>query len=54
LRVTSTATGDVALSVRPSGIARTPALWLGGLCFLIHLVANPHYDVFRDELYFIV
>ena len=23
-------------------------------CFLVHLVANAHYDVFRDELYFIV
>ena len=26
----------------------------GAARFLIHLVANAHYDVFRDELYFIV
>jgi 4-amino-4-deoxy-L-arabinose transferase-like glycosyltransferase len=32
----------------------SPALWLGGLCFVIHIFANPHYGVFRDELYFIV
>jgi hypothetical protein len=31
-----------------------PALWLAALCLLIHLFANPHYGVFRDELYFIV
>ena len=36
------------------GIAGAPALWLGAACFLVHLVANAHYDVFRDELYFIV
>ena len=52
--MTSAATGDVARSVSPSGIVRAPAFWLGGLCFLVHLIANPHYDVFRDELYFIV
>ena len=39
---------------KPSRWARAPALWLGAACFLIHLVANGHYDVFRDELYFIV
>lgn len=39
---------------RLGGIARAPALWLGAACFLVHLVANAHYDVFRDELYFIV
>jgi hypothetical protein len=52
--LTSAAT-DVAPSLtRLGGIARAPALWLGAACFIIHLVANPHYDVFRDELYFIV
>ena len=52
--MTAAATND---SVRPeklSGIARSPALWLGATCFLVHLSANAHYDVFRDELYFIV
>ncbi|MGA2493253.1 MAG: glycosyltransferase family 39 protein [Roseiarcus sp.] len=33
--------------------SRAPAFWLGAACFLVHLAANPHYDVFRDELYFI-
>src|SRR5436305_10976848 len=32
----------------------SPAAVLATLCLLIHLVANPHYGVFRDELYFIV
>lgn len=32
----------------------TPAIMLGALCLCIHLAANGHYDVFRDELYFIV
>ncbi len=32
------------------GIAWTPA----ALVFLFHLVANPHYGFFRDELYFII
>jgi hypothetical protein len=31
-----------------------PALWLPALCLGVHLLANPHYGVFRDELYFIV
>ncbi|HXT09533.1 MAG TPA: glycosyltransferase family 39 protein [Roseiarcus sp.] len=31
-----------------------PALWLAALCLGIHLFANPHHGVFRDELYFIV
>jgi 4-amino-4-deoxy-L-arabinose transferase-like glycosyltransferase len=31
-----------------------PAVVLGLACLLLHLVANPHYGVFRDELYFIV
>jgi len=35
-------------------VVGAPALWLGAACFLVHLVANGHYDVFRDELYFIV
>lgn len=32
----------------------TPAIALGGLCLCLHLAANGHYGVFRDELYFIV
>ena len=52
--MTSATTGDVASPAKLGGIARAPALWLGAACFIIHLVANPHYDVFRDELYFIV
>ncbi|THD46030.1 MAG: glycosyltransferase family 39 protein [Bradyrhizobium sp.] len=35
-------------------IAATPAFWLAAVCLAIHLVANANYDVFRDELYFIV
>jgi hypothetical protein len=35
-------------------IAGSPALWLGAACLGLHLVANAHYHVFRDELYFIV
>src|SRR4051812_41708122 len=27
---------------------------IGAACLLLHLYANPHYGVFRDELYFIV
>lgn len=34
--------------------AATPALWLGAVCLVVHLLANPHYGLFRDELYFIV
>jgi len=34
--------------------ATTPAFWLGVACLCLHLVANNQYDVFRDELYFIV
>ena len=29
-------------------------LWAALVTFLVHLVANPHYGFFRDELYFIV
>ncbi len=29
-------------------------LFAAGITFLIHLVANPHYGFFRDELYFII
>jgi hypothetical protein len=32
----------------------TPAIVLGAVCLCVHLVANDHYGVFRDELYFIV
>jgi hypothetical protein len=35
-------------------LATTPAFWLGAACLCLHLVANNQYDVFRDELYFIV
>src|SRR5277367_6203314 len=35
-------------------LATTPAFWLGAACLGLHLVANNQYDVFRDELYFIV
>jgi len=43
-------------SIRPAlrQAAATPALWLGAVCLVVHLVANPHYGLFRDELYFIV
>jgi hypothetical protein len=34
--------------------AATPAVALGVLTFLVHLVANGGYGIFRDELYFIV
>ena len=53
-RSTSAVIDDAAWLARLSGIARAPALWLGAACFVVHLVANAHYDVFRDELYFIV
>jgi 4-amino-4-deoxy-L-arabinose transferase-like glycosyltransferase len=52
--LTAAATNDAAWPARLGGIARAPAFWLGAACFLVHLVANAHYDVFRDELYFIV
>ena len=52
--MTASATTDSVRPANPRGIAGAPALWLGAACFLVHLVANPHYDVFRDELYFIV
>ena len=32
----------------------SPALALATVCLLLHLIANRHYGVFRDELYFIV
>ena len=35
------------------GVAR-PSIILGAASLLLHLVANNRYDVFRDELYFIV
>ena len=31
-----------------------PAVILGAICLILHAVANQHYGVFRDELYFIV
>ncbi len=35
--------------------ARWSIPWIAGaVTFLVHLVANPHYGFFRDELYFIV
>ncbi len=35
--------------------ARRAIPWIAGaVTFLVHLVANPHYGFFRDELYFIV
>ena len=39
-----------------SPAARAPSIaWsLGAACLVLHLFANPHYGVFRDELYFIV
>ena len=41
-----------------TGVSRgrilAPAPALAALCLLIHLIANPHYGAFRDELYFIV
>ena len=52
--MTAAATNDAVRPVKRGGMAEAPALWLGAACFLVHLVANAHYDVFRDELYFIV
>ncbi len=52
--MTAAVTNDAARLAKFGGIARAPALWLGAACFLVHLVANAHYDVFRDELYDIV
>ena len=34
--------------------AATPSLALGLLCLALHLAINGRYDIFRDELYFIV
>ena len=48
------ATRDTVWRGRGQGLVGAPALWLGAACLAIHLVANAHYDVFRDELYFIV
>ena len=50
----SEATDDAVRIARRRGAASAPAVWLGAACLVVHLVANPHYDVFRDELYFIV
>ena len=52
--MTAAATNDFVRPAKLPRIAGAPALWLGATCFLVHLVANAHYDVFRDELYFIV
>jgi hypothetical protein len=52
--MTAAATNDAVRPTRWPEIAGAPALWLAAACFLVHLVANAHYDVFRDELYFIV
>jgi hypothetical protein len=52
--LTTAATDDVGRPAKLGGVARAPAFWLGAACLLVHLVANAHYDVFRDELYFIV
>jgi hypothetical protein len=52
--VATAAIDDADRPTMLGGIAGAPALWLGAACFFVHLVANPHYDVFRDELYFIV
>src|SRR5437764_1684538 len=40
----------------PSATGRDSRLPLlaAAITFLVHLVANPHYGYFRDELYFIV
>ena len=52
--MTTVATSDAVRPAKPPGITGSPALWLGAACFLVHLVANAHYDVLRDELYFII
>jgi hypothetical protein len=39
------------LALRPFA---TPAVALGATCLFVHFAANNQYDVFRDELYFIV
>jgi 4-amino-4-deoxy-L-arabinose transferase-like glycosyltransferase len=38
---------------RAPGLAR-PAILLGAACLALHLIVNNRYDVFRDELYFII
>ena len=48
------AADNAGRTAKLGGVAGAPAFWLGAACLLVHLVANPHYDVFRDELYFIV
>jgi hypothetical protein len=52
--LTAAATNHAVRPAKLPGVAGAPALWLGAACFLVHLVANAQYDVFRDELYFIV
>ena len=47
-------TANLGRPAKLGGVARAPAFWLGAACLLVHFVANAHYDVFRDELYFIV
>jgi 4-amino-4-deoxy-L-arabinose transferase-like glycosyltransferase len=37
-----------------SRIYARPSIVLGAACLLLHLIINNRYDVFRDELYFIV
>ena len=52
--MTAAATDEAVWPAKLRGVVGAPALWLGAACFVVHLIANAHYDVFRDELYFIV
>src|SRR5665213_2145841 len=42
-----------ALSSRLADEYLAPAI-LAGLALIVHLIGNPHYGFFRDELYFII
>jgi 4-amino-4-deoxy-L-arabinose transferase-like glycosyltransferase len=53
LDVTSPDRATAIPASRPDRSSRIPLI-AAALTFLVHLVANPHYGYFRDELYFIV
>ena len=45
---------DSAVTIKISQMWRRPSLLLALASFMLHALANGHYGIFRDELYFIV
>ncbi len=46
--------GDQVRRFRPRAALRTIPLAAGLATLIVHLLANPHYGFFRDELYFVI